>query len=94
MDSKRIREIQRQSAYPDSLSVQLALLKVWNECYHEYKNDENLLDRFDSKVFIDNVCLSCRHDFGLMSEEDKEKLRFECKEWMRAIRNNWSHFKP
>jgi len=35
MDTKRIEEIQKETAYPDSISVQQALLKVWNECEHE-----------------------------------------------------------
>jgi hypothetical protein len=49
--------------------------------------------RFNSNSFIDNVCLSYRHDFGLLSEEDKEIVRSDCKEWMRSIVNNWKHFK-
>jgi hypothetical protein len=32
MTSERIKEIQQQTAYPDSVSVQQALLQVWNEC--------------------------------------------------------------
>ena len=32
MTSDRIKEIQEQTAYPDSRSVQLALNQVWNEC--------------------------------------------------------------
>jgi hypothetical protein len=32
MTSERIKEIQQQTAYPDSISVQQALLQVWNEC--------------------------------------------------------------
>lgn len=32
MDSERIKEIQSETAYPESVSVQQALLKVWNEC--------------------------------------------------------------
>jgi hypothetical protein len=32
MTSERIKEIQQQTAYPDSISVQHALLQVWNEC--------------------------------------------------------------
>lgn len=43
---------------------------------------------FVDPLFIDNVCLSYRHDFGLLSQEDQERIRFECKEWMRAIENN------
>ena len=32
MTSERIKEIQAQTAYPDSVSVKRALLQVWNEC--------------------------------------------------------------
>ena len=32
MNTDRIEEIQKETAYPDSISVQQALLKVWNEC--------------------------------------------------------------
>lgn len=49
--------------------------------------------RFESERFIDNVCLSYRHDFGLLGEEDQQRLRFECREWMRAVVNNWEHFR-
>ena len=35
MDSTRIQEIQQKTAYPDSKSVQQALLQVWNECAQE-----------------------------------------------------------
>lgn len=45
-------------------------------------------NRFFDPKFIDNVCISYRHDFGLLNKEEQDKLRFECKEWMRAIKNN------
>lgn len=32
MTSNRIKEIQQETAYPESVSVKQALLKVWNEC--------------------------------------------------------------
>lgn len=32
MTSERIKEIQQQTAYPESVSVMLALNQVWNEC--------------------------------------------------------------
>lgn len=35
MNTKRIKEIQEETAYPNSVSVQQALLKVWNECEQE-----------------------------------------------------------
>ena len=53
----------------------------------------DIISRFNSDTFIDNVCLSYRHDFGLIAEQDRQRLRFECKEWMRAISNNWEYFK-
>ena len=60
--------------------------------------DKNLVEdeiaiRFNSETFIENVCFSYRHDFGLLKEDDKKKSIFECKEWMRAIKNNWKYFK-
>ena len=38
MNSERIKEIQAETAYPQSRSVHQALLKVWNEC--EQKQDK------------------------------------------------------
>lgn len=35
MNADRIKEIQAQTAYPDSQSVTLALFQVWNECTQE-----------------------------------------------------------
>lgn len=35
MDTDRIKEIQQETAYPESVSVQQALLKVWNETEQE-----------------------------------------------------------
>ncbi|RCW38676.1 hypothetical protein [Marinilabilia salmonicolor] len=41
MNIERIREIQQETAYPDSISVQQALLKVWNECKQEKKKEKD-----------------------------------------------------
>jgi hypothetical protein len=35
MNTDRIKEIQQDTAYPESVSVQQALLKVWNETVQE-----------------------------------------------------------
>jgi hypothetical protein len=35
MTTDRIKEIQSKTAYPESVSVQQALLQVWNECEQE-----------------------------------------------------------
>ncbi len=35
MNTDRIKEIQQETAYPESVSVQQALIKVWNETEQE-----------------------------------------------------------
>lgn len=42
MNSERIREIQKNTAYPDSISVQQALIQVWNECEQGKKFPDDL----------------------------------------------------
>jgi hypothetical protein len=39
MTADRIEEIQKGTAFPDSVSVQQALLQVWNECQQENKEE-------------------------------------------------------
>ncbi len=41
MTTERIKEIQSKTAYPDSISVQQALLQVWNECEQLNKQSNN-----------------------------------------------------
>jgi hypothetical protein len=33
---------------------------------------------------IDSACLSYRHDYGLLLEPERAKLRFQALEWLRA----------
>jgi hypothetical protein len=40
MTADRIKEIQAQTAFPDSVSVCQALLQVWNECEQNKKYTE------------------------------------------------------
>lgn len=47
---------------------------------------------FAQRQDIDNICLSYRHDFGLLSDKEKENVRFQCQEWIRALRNNYNYF--
>ena len=42
MNTKRIKEIQSETAYPNSISVQQALMKVWNECEQD-KNKQSTI---------------------------------------------------
>jgi len=33
---------------------------------------------------VRQACMNYRHDFGLVSEEARQKLCFEAREWLRA----------
>ena len=51
MNIERIKEIQGETAYPDSVSVHNALLQVWNECDQEKKSELNdLINWIDLKT--------------------------------------------
>lgn len=45
MTTERIKEIQSKTAYPESVSVQQALLQVWNECEQEQLRLHNVSQR-------------------------------------------------
>lgn len=42
MNSDRIKELQEQTDYPESISVYKALLQVWNECQQEHNEQLRL----------------------------------------------------
>ena len=50
-------------------------------------------DLLFGKEFLSNVCLSYRHDFGLLSEKEREDTMFEAKEWLMAILKNIPYIK-
>ena len=47
MTSERIKEIQETTAYPESVSVMLALNQVWNECEQESYSEEDMRNAID-----------------------------------------------
>jgi hypothetical protein len=49
MTPERIKEIQSKTAYPESVSVQQALLQVWNECEHEQLRLHNVSKSLPTK---------------------------------------------
>lgn len=63
----------------DTVCKQLTIPRVSNSALQE------------NTKLIDNMCISHRHDFELMDKEQQDKLRFECKEWLRAYENNREH---
>jgi hypothetical protein len=64
MDLNRIKEIQKQTAYPDSHSVQQALLKVWNEAQQEIKDCKSCVHEKESADIDLAVywCSKCIHN--------------------------------
>jgi len=68
MNTDRIKEIQQETAYPDSVSVQQALLKVWNETEQERIKDSD-------KAFEELVYWCNKHGVSFGSPGE---LKSEC----------------
>lgn len=45
-----------------------------------------VINNTTSDEALRDACLSYRHDFGLLSKEEQEKLLFQAKEWDIALR--------
>ena len=78
MNAERIKEIQGQTAYPNSVSVQQALLKVWNECERQQPTEAN--NHPDTKqLIIGDVsgllanCTNCGQELQLEVKEMTNK---------------------
>jgi hypothetical protein len=61
----------------------VASMKMYDIAEQKHEKLINL-----SEMDIFNICLSYRHDYGLLTAEEQHTLQFECKEWARAIYNN------
>jgi len=60
MNSKRIKQIHKQTGYPNSVSVQQALMQVWNEC----EQDTNkVVDDLEKEVTGLNSIINVQHDY-------------------------------
>ena len=67
MTTDRIKEIQEGTAYPNSKSVQIALLQVWNECEQQKQSEIDELNQA-----VDNL-MKARHEL----QEEVERMRSE-----------------
>jgi hypothetical protein len=47
-----------------------------------------LLELSKNDNFIGNVCLTMRHDYGMLSAIEKRSLQYECRQWILAILGN------
>ena len=86
MKPERIKEIQQQTGYPDSISVQQALLQVWNECskvpQQEISDEEleNILHtsgHHNTQYHKDSIMSYgkiCEHDDGYLCEHRRKYI--------------------
>jgi transcriptional regulator of met regulon len=80
MDNNRIKEIQKESGWSESVSVHLALLQVWNEVAQEY---EQQIAELKQLIHSLKSCENCKHSFvGDRYDHDCEDERFNrCEDW-------------
>ena len=78
MTTERIKELQQKTAYPNSVSVMLALNQVWNECQQEKTMSEQDKEQLIEDSYDLNLQnLSGREDFqqafrlGIMTGVDE-----------------------
>lgn len=75
MNTDRIETIQRTTAYPESRSVQQALLQVWNECGREEATLQELIDQsFEREQKLIREHKELRHLLNQVYESDKKFL--------------------
>lgn len=90
MTTERIREIQNSTAYPDSISVQQALIKVWNEVAQEYEgwkqalNFEKPEDQNEPTKFYVYVTEFCDDGLPLPTNERERILEIMVSEKVKA----------
>ena len=72
MNLDRIKEIQRETAYPESVSVQQALLKVWNECKQEQLRLHDVVGQSEQ------LCPKCGSDNLETADNENDNLCNYC----------------
>ena len=87
MNSARIKKIQSETAWPDSMSVHQALLKVWNETQQQLEKEiTDLKQRLEALEEVDDIAGSYRdlaaraieeiHSWGIHYQADKLQKEF------------------
>ena len=82
MTSERIKEIQEQTAYPESRSVNQALLQVWNECSQESYSKKQVLELM-KKAFEAGFKKADTVEAGLEPKETEQEIN-----WILLKQNN------
>ena len=87
MTSERIKEIQETTAYPYSLSVQQALLKVWNEC------EQSTVKLFSKQIVSETNPIG--KDYIILSRSIyRDKYgdnKTACYEWVNGFKIYYTH---
>jgi len=66
MDSNRIKELQEQTAYPESRTVHIALLQVWNECQQENNKE---IESYKNRIrVLESLNIKYREKLGISNE--------------------------
>ena len=77
MNNNRIEEIQKETACSDSISVQQALLKVWNETEQSNKNNKftgcHNCDHYETCDEDNYPCNKCSHNYSDMFSTMKDE---------------------
>ena len=71
MTTDRIKEIQSKTSYPNSVSVQQALLQVWNECEQEQLRIANVSQQRELLIAYRMMI-----DFDIMHENIEESVDY------------------
>jgi hypothetical protein len=74
MTSERIKDIQQQTAYPDSVSVQRALLQVWNEC-SQLPQQETLYTEEQVRKALSESFKASQEGYNITSDEIIQSLK-------------------
>ena len=74
MNSARIKKIQSETAWPESMSVHQALLKVWNETQQQLEKEiTDLKQRLEALEEVDDIAGSyrdlCKHILKTLEDE-------------------------
>lgn len=84
MTTDRIEEIQNKTAYPESASVQQAILQVWNELSFEYNNRTCENCEYSKRLdFDDNEQFKCVLGVSELLL-NKVTKNFSCNKWERV----------
>jgi hypothetical protein len=71
MTTERIKEIQSKTAYPDSISVQQALLQVWNESEQEQLRIADVVGRSEQ---LEDFVKHLQNKYGVLLDQYTETI--------------------